>query len=72
MKFDPKDEVMLEVAKLRRLIAECCPELLEQPLARDGELESTVDSLSRHRQRIVKEAAGPARTKALFHWAANI
>jgi len=72
MKFDPKDEVMLEVAKLRKLIADCCPEVLEMPLNEDLELRSTVESLSRHRQRIVKEASGAVRTKALFHWASDL
>jgi hypothetical protein len=71
MKFDPNDEVMLEVAKLRRLIADCCPEVMEIPLKEDVELRSTVESLSEHRQRIVQEASGAVRTEALFHWAAD-
>jgi predicted nucleotidyltransferase len=72
MKFDPKDEVMLEVAKLRRLIADCCPEMLELPASEEEQLRSTVESLSEHRQRIVQEASGAVRTKALFHWAADL
>jgi len=53
------DEIMLEVRKLNRLIAECCPEVLDARHKHEAltlELRHDTDALSRHRQRILTEA----------------
>jgi len=53
------DEIMLEVRKLNRLIAECCPEVFDarhQHEAATLELRHETEILSRHRQRILTQA----------------
>lgn len=56
-----QDEIMLEVAKLQRLIAKCCPEVLEGRIKEEPDsvdVKDETDALNRHRLNILQQASG--------------
>jgi hypothetical protein len=61
MPKDRQDEIMEEVVKLQRLIADCCPEVfsLHEDIVPDSiDPMAEIDVLNRHRLSIMMEATG--------------